>query len=156
MNNKSGYLYLLVLIIFGMNSCHNENGQTADTNIEEAFNNSIILTRTQMDSSGFKLGKLRTYTFTNSLKVNGDIYLPPNGQVNVSLHQGGKVGGMNLMPGSFVRKGQFLFSVTNPEFLEWQKEYLQNDIQLDMFKAEYDRQKILSDENISAKKLLKK
>ncbi|MCB0851543.1 MAG: efflux RND transporter periplasmic adaptor subunit, partial [Bacteroidetes bacterium] len=73
-----------------------------------------------------------------------------------SAYAGGYVRFIDLIPGEKVRKGQLLFTLENPEFVQMQQDYLEAKAQLAYLQSDYERQKTLAGENIaSQKKFLK-
>lgn len=80
------------------------------------------------------------------------IDLPEKNKYVISSYLGGVVNDMNLINGQRVNKGQVLFRLTNPELITWQQEYIELQGQHDYLKDEYQRQKTLAEENLSARK----
>jgi len=56
------------------------------------------------------------------------------------------------MEGSRVNKGDVLVSLKHPKFIQLQQEYQQAEIQHNLLQQEVERQQILSDSNVTAKK----
>ena len=78
--------------------------------------------------------------------------VPPEFMASISTYYQGYVKGIKLIEGEFVNKGQLLFVLENPEYLQMQQDFLEAKEQLAYLKSEYDRQKTLANENISAQK----
>jgi cobalt-zinc-cadmium efflux system membrane fusion protein len=74
------------------------------------------------------------------------------GMQEISAYFGGYVSEISLVEGQPVRRGQTLFYLENPEFIRLQQDYLETTSQLAYLKAEFDRQKTLFGEQISAQK----
>jgi len=98
------------------------------------------------------LGHVDEREFAEFIHTNGMIAVPPANRASVSPVYGGYVQSVNLLDGDYVRKGQVLFTLQNPEYLEWQQRYLQLKEQTKYLKAEYERQKQLYEEQISSAK----
>ncbi len=147
-------IFLLFSILLLATACNNESLPTAETMAQAPTEVAgvIALTQKQFDASGYEVDGFSKKSFTSSLSVNGMIHLPEKNKAIVSSFLGGVVHDMTLIPGQWVRKGQRLLSLTNPELINWQQEFLEIKGQLDYLKEEYNRQKQLADENISARK----
>ncbi len=147
-------LYSLFSLILLSTACKNESMPTEApaeaTPVEEV--GLIALTQKQFDASGYEMDGFARRQFSTNLKVNGMIHLPEKNKAMVSSYLGGVVNGMDLIPGQWVKKGQRLFTLTNPELINWQQEFLETKGQLDYLKDEHARQKQLAEENISARK----
>jgi cobalt-zinc-cadmium efflux system membrane fusion protein len=65
---------------------------------------------------------------------------------------GGYITKTPLLIGDYVKKGQVLVTLENPEFIELQQQYLEVSEQLNYLKTEFNRQKMLFDENITSQK----
>lgn len=85
--------------------------------------------------------------FTGSLDVPPDnlaaIYPPVRGLVKTLTH---------IIPGQQIAKGQTLVVLQHQDYIELQNNYLQTISQLEFMSQEFERQRILNDENASAKK----
>ena len=150
------YLAIAILGILTLNSCSDSAADMPTTTENEVERGLISISSTQFQKSGYELGKLEKRNFQNYLPVNGSIHLPEKNRAAVSSFVGGKVSSIDLIHGQWVKRGQRLFSLSNPELISWQQEYMVLSSELDYQKVEYDRQKQLSDENITAKKNLNK
>jgi len=95
-------------------------------------------------------------TVSNTISVTGYIDVPPENLASISPYYGGFVRNINVLPGQRVKKGEVLFTLQNPEYLDMQQEYLEAKEQIEYLKAEYERQKTLAAEKISSTKNYKK
>ncbi|WP_348679933.1 efflux RND transporter periplasmic adaptor subunit [Flavobacterium coralii] len=90
------------------------------------------------------------------VNANGYTKLPPQNQADVSVHMTGIVKSINVIEGQSVKKGQVLATLESPEFAQLQEAYLTSKSNLEFLKLEYDRQKILSEENVNSKKVFQR
>ena len=79
----------------------------------------------------------------NQLLFNGEIIVPPQQQATVSLTIGGIVKSTTLFVGQYVEKGAVIAIFDNPEFIDWQQNYLDAVAQLEYLEEEYHRQQKL-------------
>ena len=122
------------------------------SDVAETTIGTITLTQEQFGNSGMALGGLEEKSFPVAIKTNGIIDVPPENKAVVSAIMGGYIKKTPLLIGDVVKKGQLLVTIENPEFVSLQQEYMEVKQQLTYLQSEYERQKILMDENITSKK----
>ncbi len=148
-------IYIIILILFSF-SCGENANQVAEENDSSAElvigTDQISVSTTQFASAEMQLGQLSKQEFYRSIKTNGMFEVPPENRSSVSTYFGGFVKDIRLLPGMTVRKGQLLFTLENPEYLEIQRNFLEVKGTLSYLKSDYERQKTLSDQNVTAKK----
>lgn len=87
-----------------------------------------------------------------SASYNGVISVPPQRQATVTLTMGGSIHSTNLLPGSYVRQGEVIATLENPEFIQLQQTYLESAAQAEYLEKEYNRQKMLSEQEAASQK----
>lgn len=87
-----------------------------------------------------------------SASYNGVITVPPQRQATVTLTMGGSIHSTNLLPGSYVRRGEVIATLENPEFIQLQQTYLESAAQAEYLEKEYNRQKMLSEQEAASQK----
>ncbi|GAB2555434.1 hypothetical protein GCM10027190_02040 [Spirosoma areae] len=87
------------------------------------------------------------------LQVNGTLDVPAQHQVSVSVPFGGYIRQIRLEPGMHIRKGQPVVVLENPDYIQFQQDYLDTKAKLAYATLEYDRQQELSRDNVSALKV---
>lgn len=90
----------------------------------------------------------------NPPAFNGTIIVPPQKHVTVTMTMGGTVNSMDMFPGEYVKKGQVIATLKNPEFITIQQEYLDASSQLEFLEKEYVRQQNLSSQEAASQKRL--
>ncbi|MDL2212906.1 efflux RND transporter periplasmic adaptor subunit [Bacteroides sp. OttesenSCG-928-E20] len=83
---------------------------------------------------------------------NGTFVLLPGQHASVTLSMDGIVKSTSLLPGKYVRKGELLATLENPEFINLQQSYLDASAQCEFLEAEYKRQEVLSKEEVASQK----
>ncbi|EPR65041.1 putative Co/Zn/Cd efflux system membrane fusion protein [Cyclobacterium qasimii M12-11B] len=99
-----------------------------------------------------ELGKLEMASFHQVVKAIGKFDVPPENNAAVSSYFGGTVKDIRLLPGEKVKKGQKLFTLENPDFVQLQQDYLEAKGQLTYLKSDYERQKNLAQDNVTSQK----
>ena len=148
---------LLVTSLIGLlfwSSCSKSEEGAVETVGEEAQPGSteIQLTEEQFKTMKMEWGKLHTGEFSEEIRVQGSVQIPVEGMREITTYFGGYVYDLKLIEGQEVRKGEVLFTLENPDFLRLQQEYLEIKSQLAYLKVEWERQKTLAQEQISAQK----
>lgn len=145
------YNILSFSLIVGVFSCGEEK-----TSIENTGENTTLsyveVTQEQFDQLDMETGSIQERTFPISVSVNGMIDVPPENRAVVNATMGGYVRTSPYLIGDKIRKGQTLATLENPEFISLQQQYLEVNEQLAYLKAEYERHKIMSEENITSQK----
>ncbi len=148
---------LLVTSLIGLlfwSSCSKSEEGAVEAVGEEAQTGSteIQLTEEQFKTMKMEWGKLHTGEFSEEIRVQGSVQIPVEGMREITTYFGGYVYDLKLIEGQEVRKGEVLFTLENPDFLRLQQEYLEIKSQLAYLKVEWERQKTLAQEQISAQK----
>lgn len=131
------------------------SSKTSEKEVHEVENtnaNLVKITIAQFENSKMELGAVSNQTFSEGIKTNGFIDVPPANKASVSAIMGGYVKISNLLIGDKVKKGQFLLSIENPDFIEIQQQFLEVFERLNYLESEYERQKTLFEEKITSQK----
>jgi cobalt-zinc-cadmium efflux system membrane fusion protein len=155
---KQILIILMVATIIVMSSCSSGNDQAPTDTLksETVKENEYKLTQLQFSSSNMELGKPVIKPFHEIVKATGMFNVPPENRAAVSTYFGGTVTHIDLLPGKQVKKGQTLFSLENPDFIQIQQDYLQAKGQLAYLKSDFERQNnLVKDKVTSEKKFLK-
>lgn len=152
----------LTYILFSLQACGDapvvnpQSTQLSDSVKLALADNQVILSESQYKAAGITYGVPALKELSSSFQVSGLLGVPPQNAVSVTTVFGGTVQSTTLLEGEKVQKGKSLVTLENPEFVQLQQEYLDNNSQLIYLKTEYDRQQKLSEANINAKKTLQK
>lgn len=146
---------MIALTLFASCSSSNADSQLAvqqDSASNPKAEETYVLTTKQFESSGMELGEIEMFTFHDIVEAIGMLDVPPENRVMVSSYYGGTVKSLRLLPGEAIKKGQWLFTLENPEFVQIQQDFLTAKGQLSYLQADYERQKILVQDNIASQK----
>ncbi|MDD4606619.1 MAG: efflux RND transporter periplasmic adaptor subunit, partial [Dysgonamonadaceae bacterium] len=146
--------YLLVIVLLSLAACSSKNDATTSDEMSDENSTEDVyeLSATQFNSSDMKLGKLEMQEFYEIVKANGMFNVPPQNRASVSSYFGGSVKDIKLQPGQHVKRGQVLFTLENPEFVQLQQDFLESQGQLSYLKSDYERQKNLVEDNVTSQK----
>ena len=153
MNNIKS-LFFGSLTVLLLTACGNEKLAPIEVNSSQIVEESsaISLTLAQFAAADMQLGQIKSTVFARTIPVTGRLDVPSKSKASVSAYFGGYVKNINLMPGEKINRGQVLFSLENPEFVQMQQEYLEAKEQLAFLQANAERLRALSAENIASQK----
>lgn len=163
MKIKYHIISLVFISLFVLSCAKKESGEEtkgevqteqAEANHEEAPQTIAELTEEQMKSVGVTLGTVEMKELTSTIKANGLLRVPNNKKATVTSLYGGVIQTIKVQIGDFVRKGQVLATINNPEYIQMQEQYLTVNSRISFAEQEYRRQKELFDNDAGAKKNL--
>lgn len=112
------------------------------------------ITREQLRAAGIALGAVEYKELSATIRANGSLKVPQTHKGYVTTLYGGSIQKIHTMPGQYVRKGQLIATLANPEFVQLQEEYLTTKSKLAYARQEAERQKRLEVEGAGARKNL--
>lgn len=162
---KSIAFALLLNVLFLINSCGNkDNHSHNEENPKEATSSGepheeetpaiAALTQEQIKAVGVQLGKIESKELTATIKANGMLRVPNNNKANATSLYGGVIKTLNAQIGDYVRKGQVIATIANPQFIQLQEEYLSIGSKITFAEQEVQRQQELNTGNAGALKNL--
>ena len=114
---------------------------------EEAQSNVVGLTDEQIKTAGIMLGQVELKNLQTSIRASGMLSVPNQNKGLVTTLYSGVIKTLLIQPGSYVRKGQVIATVVNPEIVEIQQELLTVNAELNMAEIELRRQRELVEGN---------
>ncbi len=135
---------------------HDDHHDHDDHDMEEAHEDEVGLTTIQMEKIGLALGSFEQKNLKSTLKVNGQLELPPQNKADVSAIAAGKISSIRVRSGQYVKKGTPLAYLQNTDFIEWQQSFLEVEAELVYLNKEWKRQEELVTKQIAPQKQLDK
>lgn len=156
---KFSGLILTLSLALSISSCggggkKEASAETADTANKKEESNVAELSEAQYKTIGVTMDTVGKKALSGVLKVNGFIDVPPQDLVSISTQMGGIVRSIPVLQGSLVRKGQLVAVLENQDYVQLQQDYLDSKSQHDLNSSEYKRQQTLSQQNVTATKIL--
>lgn len=142
---------MTVLLGLAITACGSQNEEAIEVNHIES-ENAVELTQAQYDQASIEIGAAERKVIGSELRVNGMIDVPPQSNISINMPYGGFVKYTEMLPGSMVKKGQLLVMIENPEFIQFQQEYLESMANRDFLKADFERQEELYQEKVASGK----
>ena len=149
---RSTFIYIILSLTVILGCKNSERSDTSSEEAETADRGKIVVSRDQFLQSDMRLGSMSTREFTNTVQTSGVVDVPPQYKASITAKMGGFIKETALLEGDRVKKGQFLVSVENPEFIQLQQSYLEIRERLAYLENEFDRQKTLFQEKIISEK----
>jgi len=112
------------------------------------------LTDEQINSIGIELGTIEQKQLTASVKANGVLKVPNQNKASVNSIYSGVIKSLLVQPGSYVKRGQIIATIANPDFIQAQSQYLNVNGKIAFAELEVKRQKELNEGNAGALKNL--
>lgn len=158
-------MLIAVTAVFSLISCgKKDNGNESTQGIENTTAKEeeheeeqvtiATLTEDQIKTVGITLGTIENKNLTASIKVNGVLRVPNNNKANATSLYGGVVKSLKVQLGDYVRKGQVIATIENPQFIQLQEEYLTIGSKITLADQELRRQRELQEGNAGALKNL--
>lgn len=148
---QKGFVLICAILLMSCNSKSKQDAIVID-DLETTESDIITITKSQFDSSNMELGNMVKQEFNTVVKANGMFDVPPENKATVSAYFAGYVKNISLLPGDVIKKGQVLFTLENPEYIQIQQDFLEAKSRLDYLKTDYERQKTLLADNVTSKK----
>lgn len=163
--NKITFIATIVVLIFSFSACKNDKqneGQStgakatekAEAPHEEEAPTITTLTEEQIKAVGIQLGVVEQKELTATIRANGLLKVPNNNKAIATSLYGGVIKTLNVQIGDYVKKGQVIATIANPQFIQLQEEYLSVISKITFAEQELARQKELNEGNAGAKKNL--
>ena len=145
---KNKYYILIAVLIFVLSACGSKTVQEETTPESE----DIVISKEQFKTSGMELGVPEEIEFNHSIRSSGYIKVKPSGIARVHIPVEGILRYYGFQEGSYVYRGQLLFSIESSEILKLQQQYAEASALVKSSEAEYLRLKKLAQNQISSQK----
>ena len=116
---------------------HEEGGH------EEAESNTVSLTGEQIKQAGITQGPIEMKNLRTSIKANGILSVPNQNKALITSLSSGVLKSLSIQPGSYVKKGQIVASISNRDAAPMQQELQAVFAQISLSELELQRQKDL-------------
>lgn len=147
-------LFALFLAACGGNKTAPETTAAPAEEHHEEAENSVELTEAQFKNAAIEVGMVGVRAMSGTISASGELDVPPQQMASIHAPMGGLLQKSDLLQGTFVKKGQVVAVLSNPDFVQIQQDYLEVKSQLEFARSEYDRQQELAKENVNSQKTL--
>lgn len=143
---------IVILIGFLLLGCQSKK-ETTQTDTQALSESVVNLSAAQLKNTSIETGTLEKKSISSLLKVNGQIDVPPQNMVSISMPLGGYLKSTQLLPGMHISKGEVIASMEDQQYVQLQQEYLITKSRLYFAEKEYERQKELNQSQASSDKV---
>jgi len=124
-----------------------EETHTEEAGHEEAETNVVSLTEEQLKTGGISLGPIEMKNLRTSIRANGTLTVPNQNKALITSLSSGVLSSLTIQPGSYVRKGQTVATIINPDAAGIQQELQTVIAQINLATLELQRQRTLVEGN---------
>ncbi|CAM3930807.1 RND family efflux transporter, MFP subunit [Pedobacter westerhofensis] len=149
---------IVIIVIISAASCK-QSAPKEDTEEKEAaapLGNEVSLTASQIKTAGIQFGTIEMKNLATAIKANGLLSVPNQNKALVTSVSSGTIRSLTVQPGNYVKKGQVIATIFNPQIAQLQQESQTTQAQLHLARQEYQRQKELVAGNAAPLKNLQK
>lgn len=151
----------VALIIISQSSCKSDGSKEESVAAKEEAHahehkneNTATFTDAQIKSIGIVIGNIEEKQLTASIRANGALRVPNQNKAAVNSLYSGVIRTLLVQPGNVVKRGQVIATISNPDFIRMQEEYLSISPKIVLAEQEFNRQKELNEGNAGALKNL--
>lgn len=112
----------------------------------------VSLSHEQIEMVGISYGEIAQKQLSSSVRANGALRVPNGHKGMVTALFGGVVQSLHVEYGANVRKGQLIATISNPQFIQVQEDYLTVNNKIILAEQELIRQTELEEGNAGIKK----
>lgn len=146
--------YIWALII-GMNFSACTSQKEENKTLRETENTQeITLTQAQQKQLTIETVKVETIDLNATMQLSARTQVLPQDRISVTHMLGGFVKSIQVIPGTYVKKGQVLAVLEDPMFVQIQEEYLTTKALLEKAESNFKRQKELNEAQAASTKIL--
>jgi cobalt-zinc-cadmium efflux system membrane fusion protein len=151
---RSIYPMLAALLISLSSACGSKNNKEAEEETNTQDVTVVQLTEPQFKNAGIKTGTAESREISTILRLNGQIDVPPQNLISISIPLGGYLRSTKMLPGTHVNKGDVLAVMEDPQYIQLQQDYLVTVTKMQYAEQEQRRQKELNSAKAGSDKAL--
>lgn len=137
-------------------ACSSKKEQAVPPKTENRDPDLVDFTQDQYKTVGVETGMVILTNLSSYFKASGTVDVPPKDLISITSPYGGTIRSTTVQEGRYVRKGETIATIENPEFVQVQQDYLESASQLVFLRQDLTRQEELVRENIAARKSLQR
>jgi cobalt-zinc-cadmium efflux system membrane fusion protein len=155
---KPTYIYsLFISLSLLLGSCGtSSDGSDREQNAQEKQNNQvdnlISLNQKQVKNLDIAIDTLPQRLMGKSIQVNGMLRVPPQHEAKITSIIGANVQSIAVIEGDKIQEGDLLATLSHPDLIRLQTDYIKSYNQLEFAQNEYERQKKLYEEEVGSGK----
>ena len=151
MKTKHIFLFFTILIL-SVVSCNPY--ESAETPVTPSPSEGIYLSHEQLGQINLQFGEIRKIYLSAEVAAKGRLIPEHSKEAYVSSYIPGTVTSIKVKAGDKVKKGTVLATYTDPDIIDMQEQYQRSIALYEFYKAEFERQQTLNQEQVNALKTL--
>ncbi|TAG56019.1 MAG: efflux RND transporter periplasmic adaptor subunit [Cytophagales bacterium] len=145
---KISIYFLSILLIF--NACTEETHTEVKVSETEKLAISLPISKEQIALMEIKLKTLEEKLIYPSIMANGVVKPKPNHEAVVTPRISGMLDKIFILEGNYVKKGDAMFSISSPELILIQQDFMNACVNVQLFQRDFERQTELKKNNIGS------
>lgn len=156
---KIVHILSILSIVAFLSGCGKQPApETAATPEGEAVltsaNPHITLSQDQMDLAGIELGVPERRMMSTYVECTGKVEVPPQSLASVYSPVNGFVKTLRYLPGDYVKKGTLLATLSHPDLVRMQRDFLECKSRLGALESDYRRKESLAGAEAASQRAL--
>jgi cobalt-zinc-cadmium efflux system membrane fusion protein len=146
-------MLLVIFLAIANFSCSNKPAADSEPGSEpELIESTLFVDSNQITAGAISLGYLKPHSFYEQVKSSGYFEVKPSDKISISSYLGGTVNQISVNQGQTVQKGDLLFTLQTPDFINLQQRFIESKSKFEYLEQAYLRQQKLNSEQVTSDK----
>lgn len=148
------YIILLCSSLVLFTNCSKEEKKAEVQETVAAETSILKLTDVQLKNYVIDTASLQNQNLPTTVRLNAKTEVTPQNTVSITNPFGGYVKRIALIPGNYVKQGQIVVVLEDPQYIQMQEDYLTTKALLEQADADFTRQKELNADKAASDKVM--
>ena len=148
------YIILLCSTLVLFTNCSKEEKKAEEQETVAAETSILKLTDVQLKNFVIDTASLQNQNLPTTVRLNAKTEVTPQNTISITNPFGGYVKRIALIPGNYVKQGQVVVVLEDPQYIQMQEDYLTTKALLEQADADFTRQKELNTDKAASDKVM--
>ncbi|RLZ10708.1 efflux RND transporter periplasmic adaptor subunit [Faecalibacter macacae] len=148
------YIILLCSSLVLFTNCSKEEKKAEEQETVAAETSILKLTDVQLKNFVIDTASLQNQHLPTTVRLNAKTEVTPQNTISITNPFGGYVKRIALIPGNYVKQGQIVVVLEDPQYIQMQEDYLTTKALLEQADADFTRQKELNADKAASDKVM--
>lgn len=148
------YIILLCSTLVIFTNCSKEEKKAEEQETVAAETSILKLTDVQLKNFVIDTASLQNQNLPTTVRLNAKTEVTPQNTISITNPFGGYVKRIALIPGNYVKQGQVVVVLEDPQYIQMQEDYLTTKALLEQADADFTRQKELNTDKAASDKVM--
>lgn len=148
------YIILLCSSLVLFTNCSKEEKKAEEQETVAAETSILKLTDVQLKNFVIDTASLQNQNLPTTVRLNAKTEVTPQNTISITNPFGGYVKRIALIPGNYVKQGQIVVVLEDPQYIQMQEDYLTTKALLEQADADFTRQKELNADKAASDKVM--